>query len=68
MSQKLKINSRTFSQMRIVMLYHSTYPLKSIRTTATTFEIVMSLTLHPALLSGPICVPENVGVNKKRPN
>ena len=65
-SQKLKINNRTFSQMRIVMLYHNTCPLKSMLTAATTFEIVILLTLHAALLWSLICVPENVvGVNKK---
>jgi hypothetical protein len=47
------------------MLYHNTCPLKSMLTAATTFEILIPLTLHPALLSSPICVPENVGVNKK---
>jgi hypothetical protein len=50
--------------MRVVMLYHNTCPLKSMLTAAT-FEILITLTLHPALLSRPICVPENVGVNKK---
>jgi len=35
-------------------------------TAATIFDIVIPLSLHPALLSSPICVPENVvGVNKK---
>jgi len=35
-------------------------------TAATTFEIVISLPLHPPLLSSPIYVPEKVvGLNKK---
>jgi hypothetical protein len=33
-------------------------------TAVTTFEILIPLTLYPVLLSSPICVPENVGVNK----
>jgi hypothetical protein len=47
------------------MLYHNTCPLKSTLTAATAYEILTPLILHPVLLSSPICVPENVGVNKK---
>jgi hypothetical protein len=34
-------------------------------TAAKTFEILIPLTLHPALFSRPIFVPEKVGVNQK---
>jgi len=51
--------------MGTVNLHHNTYPLKPMLTTATTFDILIPLTLHPALLSGPVGLPENVGVNKR---
>ena len=50
--------------MGTVNLHHNTYPLKPMLTTATTFDILIPLTLHPALLSGPVGLPENMGVNK----
>jgi hypothetical protein len=46
------------------MLYHNT-SFKPMLTVATTFEILIPLTLHPALLSSSIYVHENVSVNKK---